>query len=411
MSIQPSAATPDVDKHYYSDGLRWETAVYRSAVGSRNIWRTISVLLGVALILALATLYALLPLKSLEVVTLLVDKTTGFVEVARPLEAGGELTQRESVTRANIVRFVRARETYDPKGLRDNFDMASLYSAGVAAKDLQAEFATSNPSNPMKKWGPETTISVFVKSVIFLNERTAAIRFQTTRKSERETRRDRLGRQCPLPLHVRTHAQRLAFRQSARASRCSNIGAIRKPSAPRRNPRHEDTTLQYLSWGFSCAGAANAETAPRALKADERIRSVVFKKDNVVFLEGTMGVSTMIVFDDEETIATVAMGDSLSWQAVPDQSKHYLFIKPLERDAVTNMNVVTNKRIYNFVLRDGPPWRARERSTSCALSIPTRMRTRACWPRRRTWPPCPIWPLSSAIPNSSTSTMASRVRF
>jgi type IV secretion system protein VirB8 len=187
MSIQPSAATPDVDKHYYSDGLRWETAVYRSAVGSRNIWRTISVLLGVALILALATLYALLPLKSLEVVTLLVDKTTGFVEVARPLEAGGELTQRESVTRANIVRFVRARETYDPKGLRDNFDMASLYSAGVAAKDLQAEFATSNPSNPMKKWGPETTISVFVKSVIFLNERTAAIRFQTTRKSERET--------------------------------------------------------------------------------------------------------------------------------------------------------------------------------------------------------------------------------
>jgi len=129
----------------------------------------------------------LLPLKSLEVVTLLVDKTTGFVEVAKPLEAGGELTQRESVTRANIVRFIRARETYDPKGLRDNFDMASLYSAGVAAKDLQAEFATSNPDNPMKKWGPETTISVFVKSVIFLNERTAAVRFQTTRKSDRET--------------------------------------------------------------------------------------------------------------------------------------------------------------------------------------------------------------------------------
>jgi type IV secretion system protein VirB9 len=107
--------------------------------------------------------------------------------------------------------------------------------------------------------------------------------------------------------------------------------------------------------GLLCAGAADAETAPRALKADSRIRSVVFEKDNVVFLAGTMGVSTMIVFDDEETIATVAMGDSLSWQAVPDQSKHYLFIKPLERDAITNMNVVTTKRIYNFVLRTGRP--------------------------------------------------------
>ena len=186
MSAQSPTETPDIDKNYYDDGVRWETAVYRSILWSRNIWRTVSVLLGLALILALAALYALIPLKSLEVVTLLVDKTTGFVEVARPLEAGGELTQRESVTRANIVRYIRARETYDPKGLRDNFDMASLYSGGVASKDLQAEFAASNPDNPMKKYGPETTISVFVKSVIFLNERTAAVRFQTTRKSERE---------------------------------------------------------------------------------------------------------------------------------------------------------------------------------------------------------------------------------
>jgi type IV secretion system protein VirB9 len=107
--------------------------------------------------------------------------------------------------------------------------------------------------------------------------------------------------------------------------------------------------------GLLCAPTANAETAPRPLKTDARIRSVVFEKDNVVFLSGTMGVSTMIVFDDEETIATVAMGDSVSWQAVPDQSKHYLFIKPLERDAVTNMNVVTTRRIYNFVLRAGRP--------------------------------------------------------
>jgi type IV secretion system protein VirB8 len=186
MSAQSPTETPDIDKNYYDDGVRWETAVYRSILWSRNVWRTVSVLLGLALILALAALYALIPLKSLEVVTLLVDKTTGFVEVARPLEAGGELTQRESVTRANIVRYIRARETYDPKGLRDNFDMASLYSGGVASKDLQAEFAASNSDNPMKKYGPETTISVFVKSVIFLNERTAAVRFQTTRKSERE---------------------------------------------------------------------------------------------------------------------------------------------------------------------------------------------------------------------------------
>ena len=54
---------------------------------------------------------------------------------------------------------------------------------------------------------------------------------------------------------------------------------------------------------------------------------------------------------DDEKIETVALGDSLAWQAVPDQSKRYLFIKPLEKDAVTNMTVVTRKRIYSFILR------------------------------------------------------------
>jgi type IV secretion system protein VirB9 len=121
-----------------------------------------------------------------------------------------------------------------------------------------------------------------------------------------------------------------------------------------RNFRWAPLLRMLLTLAMS-AGAAEAETTPHAVKADDRIRTVAFEKDNVVFLAGTMGVSTMIVFDDEETIATVAMGDSMSWQAVPDQSKHYLFIKPLERDAVTNMNVVTTKRIYNFVLRAGRP--------------------------------------------------------
>lgn len=106
---------------------------------------------------------------------------------------------------------------------------------------------------------------------------------------------------------------------------------------------------------LSMVGAAVAEVQPRAVREDKRIRTVAFKKDEVVYLSGTMGVSTMVVFDEDERIATVAMGDTMSWQAVPDQSKRFLFIKPLERDAVTNMNVVTSHRIYNFVLRGAPP--------------------------------------------------------
>ena len=180
---------PVARKEYYSEGERWESAVYRTVEWSRNAWRAMAIVEAGCLMASCAALAMLVPLKSFEVVTLMVDKTTGFVEVARPLEPDGPLTRNEAVTKANIVRFVRARETYDPKGLRDNFDMASLYSSGAASKDLSNEFATSNPNNPVRKYGPDTAIGVFVKSVIFLNERTAAVRFETTLKSERETGR------------------------------------------------------------------------------------------------------------------------------------------------------------------------------------------------------------------------------
>ena len=126
---------------------------------------------------------------------MLVDKATGFVEVARPLEEGGPISEREAVTQANIVRYIRARETYDPPALRDNFELASLLSAGQASKDLAEEFSPSNPANPMKLWGATGRTRVYVESVNFLTNgwmqnpgspATAAVRFMTTRTTERE---------------------------------------------------------------------------------------------------------------------------------------------------------------------------------------------------------------------------------
>lgn len=106
-----------------------------------------------------------------------------------------------------------------------------------------------------------------------------------------------------------------------------------------------------LAIAMFAAAPALAEQAPRAVIQDSRIRTVPFQRDNVVVVQGALGVSTMVAFGDDERIETVAIGDSVGWQAVPDQSKRFLFIKPLEPHAVTNMNVVTRKRIYNFLLR------------------------------------------------------------
>ncbi|MGO4569453.1 TrbG/VirB9 family P-type conjugative transfer protein [Rhizobium sp. 2YAF20] len=135
-------------------------------------------------------------------------------------------------------------------------------------------------------------------------------------------------------------------------------------------------TRHFLTTGIAAAivlarpPVVLAEVQPQSVRADARIRTVPFQKDNVVYLAGMMGVSTMIVFNEDEQIATVAMGDSLAWQAVPDQSKRFLFIKPLQPDAQTNMNVVTSKRVYTFFLNGAKPGNTKSAVIKLRFSYP-----------------------------------------
>ena len=111
-------------------------------------------------------------------------------------------------------------------------------------------------------------------------------------------------------------------------------------------------SVAVLLLAAAFSSPALAERSPLPVRADSRLRTVPFERDNVVTIWGTRGVSTIIILGDDEKIATVALGDTVGWQAVPDQSKQFLFIKPLEPGAVTNMTVVTTrKRIYSFILR------------------------------------------------------------
>lgn len=111
-----------------------------------------------------------------------VDKTTGFVEVKRPM-AEGALTQDEAVTMFSVVRYIKARETYDPRALKDNFDLAQLLAAGDAARELTEIYSPANPKNPVKVFGMNTQVAVTIKSVTFPNNRTALVRFATEEKS------------------------------------------------------------------------------------------------------------------------------------------------------------------------------------------------------------------------------------
>lgn len=98
-------------------------------------------------------------------------------------------------------------------------------------------------------------------------------------------------------------------------------------------------------------GPVLTDTLPRPGPRDSRIRYVAYNRDQVVVIDVTFGASTMIVFEEDEKIETLGAGDALGFKIEPNKRGNVLFVKPAEKDALANLNVLTTKRQYVFVLR------------------------------------------------------------
>jgi type IV secretion system protein VirB9 len=103
-----------------------------------------------------------------------------------------------------------------------------------------------------------------------------------------------------------------------------------------------------------CLVAAAALAASPALASDARLASRLYDPEEVVRIDGQVGVQASIAFAEDERIENVAIGDSSSWQVTPNKRANLLFVKPLSPRARTNMTVVTDRRTYFFDLAAAP---------------------------------------------------------
>lgn len=97
---------------------------------------------------------------------------------------------------------------------------------------------------------------------------------------------------------------------------------------------------------FPVPAFAIRESRPTAI--DSRIRVMVYNPDDVFKYTGYYGFQASIELAKDEEVVSISMGDTTSWQIVP--AGYRIFIKPMERDATTNMTLITNKRTYFFEL-------------------------------------------------------------
>ena len=94
-----------------------------------------------------------------------------------------------------------------------------------------------------------------------------------------------------------------------------------------------------------------AARLPEPGATDPHIQSVMFVPDEVVLLQGAIGWQIMVEFGPDERIENVSIGDALAWQVTPNKRARILFLKPLIKNAATNMTVVTDRRRYAFALQ------------------------------------------------------------
>ncbi len=96
---------------------------------------------------------------------------------------------------------------------------------------------------------------------------------------------------------------------------------------------------------------AQAELLARPGRLDPRVRSLPYSAEQVFQVAGTYGLVTTILFGADEEITQVVAGDTVSWQILTSADRRSLTLKPMEKDAATNLSVVTTKRTYPFDLR------------------------------------------------------------
>ena len=127
--------------------------------------------------------------------------------------------------------------------------------------------------------------------------------------------------------------------------------------------------LLSIALATAICGQVHALETPQPGKLDARVTSVVYQANNVVRIDATYGISTMLIFDEDEKFETISLGDSESWQVAPTEKGNILFIKPIAKDVVTNLNVVTSKRIYFLELHDYAPEAGKKKPTRNACTM------------------------------------------
>jgi len=166
MSAYAAAA-----ESFYDEG-------YRRIRASRDrAWVVAIVASGLAGLSTLAVVL-LTPLKRVDVVPVVVDRSTGEAHVVSQLTAQ-TISQQEAVRKADLATYVIARESFDRALLRQFYATVQGESTEAVLKPYAAQFQTGIPDSVYTKYAGATR-SIDVRSVVLLGDALGQVHFTAT---------------------------------------------------------------------------------------------------------------------------------------------------------------------------------------------------------------------------------------
>jgi len=104
-----------------------------------------------------------------------------------------------------------------------------------------------------------------------------------------------------------------------------------------------------LLGALAFCGGAHALSQTSGSPYDLRIKSVVYNPVDVVRIDGVEGLATTITLAPGERYSSHVFGTANQWRLVHHDNQ--VFIRPIAELSDTNLTLVTNRRVYYFVLK------------------------------------------------------------
>ncbi len=176
--LRPGRKGADGGKDAMSTIRNWYTDRYESAIIQRNIMFLVLVVSLAIIGLSVSALRYIKNSKSIEPFVIEIEPKAGVPTVVDPVTIKA-YSANDAIRRYFVLQYVKAREEYYADTYNYNYNtVVRVFSTEeVYYRDYRPQYGTNNPSSPVNLYGKFGYRQVLLKSIVFLSEKTAQVRF------------------------------------------------------------------------------------------------------------------------------------------------------------------------------------------------------------------------------------------